>query len=549
VWCATTRPSAHDSAPTAKGGADRFDTIARVTGRVPGGEQDRERSREAPSAGDRLPTGTLPRSRSGEPWWRYRRPPIPSHRAAAPVRTDDPPRARDDPAAADAAPVAPAQVPHTGSGFLPAVGAIVVAAATIGFARATDVTAAGRVLLPVFGLLVAAAFVPTLTRRHPDEPWLGTMLMWGVAFKILMIFARYFTFEGGGDAGVYHKKGVEFVNGVAEPIDSIRKTGFVMWVVQRLYTFIGADQIAGFLAFGLFAFIGSYFWYRATATAVPFVNRRMYCAVVFFLPSIAFWPASIGKEALMQFGIGSAALGTALIFTRHLVPGLLTAAPGVYLLWAVRPHLFALVTISAALAYLVGRPSARKSVDGTPTLSLTRALGIILLGAISAFAIGQAMSMLGIENLSVGAIEEELNEQAGRTAQGGSAFRERDAEPKSLTPLSIPVGAVTVLLRPFVWEVETGMQIIASVEAAFITILVFKRWPSLMTSIARARSTPFLLYCWALTGLYAIAFSSFSNMGLLVRQRSLVLPCFFVLLCVEPALAARKSEEEALHGA
>ncbi|GIU85988.1 MAG: hypothetical protein KatS3mg009_0503 [Acidimicrobiia bacterium] len=62
-----------------------------------------------------------------------------------------------------------------------------------------------------------------------------------------------------------------------------------------------------------------------------------------------------------------------------------------------------------------------------------------------------------------------------------------------------------------------------------------------MTSIARARSTPFLLYCWALTGLYAIAFSSFSNMGLLVRQRSLVLPCFFVLLCVEPALAARRT--------
>ncbi|GIU85989.1 MAG: hypothetical protein KatS3mg009_0504 [Acidimicrobiia bacterium] len=254
----------------------------------------------------------------------------------------------------------------------------------------------------------------------------------------------------------------------------MRRTGFVMWVVQRLYTVIGADQIAGFLAFGLFAFIGSYFWYRATVTAVPFVNRRMYCAVVFFLPSIAFWPASIGKEALMQFGIGAAALGTALLFERRLVPAVVVAAPGMYLLWAVRPHLFALVTVSAAFAYLVGRGGAPATDDRPPTLSLTRALGIILVGAVAVFAVGQAMSFLGIEDLSVGAIEEELNEQAGRTAQGSSAFREQESEPKSLTPLSIPLGAVTVLLRPFVWEVETPTQIIASIEAAFITYLVFR---------------------------------------------------------------------------
>jgi len=36
-----------------------------------------------------------------------------------------------------------------------------------------------------------------------------------------------------------------------------------------------------------------------------------------------------------------------------------------------------------------------------------------------------------------------------------------------------------------------------------------------------------------------VAFASFGNMGLLVRQRSLILPAFFVLLCVEPLLTDR----------
>ena len=99
------------------------------------------------------------------------------------------------------------------------------------------------------------------------------------------------------------------------------------------------------------------------------------------------------------------------------------------------------------------------------------------------------------------------------------------------------------MLRPFVWEVETGTQIIASIEAAFITYLVITRRRSLLLAIARARSTPFLLYCWTLTALYSVAFSAFSNMGLLVRQRSLVLPALFVLLCVEPALVRRTGDQ------
>ena len=45
------------------------------------------------------------------------------------------------------------------------------------------------------------------------------------------------------------------------------------------------------------------------------------------------------------------------------------------------------------------------------------------------------------------------------------------------------------------------------------------------------------------TALYIIAFSSFANFGLLVRQRSLILPALFVLVAVEAGTQLRRNRD------
>jgi hypothetical protein len=52
------------------------------------------------------------------------------------------------------------------------------------------------------------------------------------------------------------------------------------------------------------------------------------------------------------------------------------------------------------------------------------------------------------------------------------------------------------------------------------------------------------LFCWVFTAIYAMAFSSFSNFGLLVRQRSLVLPALYVLVAVDPRRARLMPADE-----
>jgi hypothetical protein len=158
-------------------------------------------------------------------------------------------------------------------------------------------------------------------------------------------------------------------------------------------------------------------------------------------------------------------------------------------------------------------------------------VGLLAVVLLMAFTVSQAAKFLGLEDLSLSSIEQELDENTERTAQGGSEFEHGG---NSLNPLHLPQGAVTVLLRPFPWETDSPLQLLSSVESALLAGIIVARLASLRAAFTRARTTPFLLYCWILVILYAATFSSVANFGLLVRQRSLVLPALYVLIAVRP---------------
>jgi hypothetical protein len=501
----------------------------------------------------RLSTGRLDASEPGHPWWRYRRPDEtwqPRSDGAPPAGAATEPALGDgtgdgaatiEPASETPAeptelgdpPSSPSTSFSSSSSGLPfAILAALLAGLLHLAAGAKEDTHLGRILVPVFAFLVVAAFVPLLRQRHWDEPWLPKLLYAGVAAKIVASLLRYHTLVDGygnvGDATEYHQFAVGYVHGNPKPLTDLRKTNFIRWFTGVTYKEFGIDIVAGFLIFSVIAVVGSYLWYRATADSVPFINKRMYFCFVMFMPSIAFWPSSIGKEALMQFGLGAAALGAANLLRQRLVRGLLIGAPGAWILWVVRPHLLAFAACSTGLAYVVGR--RRRPGETEIRGSLVRPLGLVLVALIAVWAVTQAATFLGMPDFSLKSIEQTLSEQTAKTSQGGSQI-ETGGE-VHLTPLSLPQGAVTVLLRPFPWEVDSAFQIFASLEAAAITLLIILRWRCLTTSLRHIRSSPFLFYCWTLIALYSITFSSFANMGLLVRQRSLVLPALFVILCI-----------------
>jgi hypothetical protein len=435
------------------------------------------------------------------------------------------------------------------SGLVPGMFAVICLAIAAVTGR-MGVAAVGRVFIVAAAILAAIAFGQVFARRHADEPWLPKLLVAGVVVKLGGSMLRFYalTTEQGthGDASVYDDYGRRlfdaWVSGGPVPdhtSGASAGTAWVRWFTGIVYYVFGSNMLTGFLIFGLLALIGTYLWYRAGVEAVPFLNKRVYFLLLFFVPSIAFWPSSIGKEALMQLGLGAVALGSARLLKQRIFQGILIALPGAWLLYNVRPHLLAFATFAAAMAYVIGR--VRRGPGGSQSTSLFRPVGMVIVALLAFFALSQAAGFLGMKDFSISSIEQELTEQTGRTSQGGS---EVETGKTSLTPLSVPQGMVKVLLQPFPWEVETRFQLLASFECVALALFILHRIRSVTFSLKRARSTPFLIYCWTFVLLYAVTFASVANYGLLTRQRSLAFPALFVLLAVEPALASTGNTDD-----
>jgi len=406
-----------------------------------------------------------------------------------------------------------------------------------------------RVLVPVFGLFATIGASRYLLAKHPDEPWLGGLFVFAVIAKEIASYLRYSTLVNSygevGDASIYNTFGARYWafwtgrSKLVSILPNVRKSNFLDFFTGVVYYLFGNDMIAGFLVFGLIAFVGSYLWYRATVEAVPFLDKRLYFLVVFFVPSILFWPSSIGKEALMQFAIGSTALGTAHLLNGKLIRGLLVAVPGAWLMWVVRPHLLALVVLGAATAYLLGR-GPRASRNAPISSSLVKPIGMVILTFVVVFAVTQGAKSLGIQQLSLSGVNSELEKTSISTSQGGSAFNTGNTQ---LSPLRLPQGMITVLLRPFPWQAPGFLQKLASLEGIALLSFAFIRRKSIAVSLRHIRIVPFLFYCWVLTILYSLTFQAFGNYGLLDRQRSLVLPALYVLLCLDWRKASEFDDE------
>jgi hypothetical protein len=440
----------------------------------------------------------------------------------------------------DPAPVTPRAATARHGVALGVVGAALLAITAVGSQLGRNNL--GIVLVPLAGILLAGAASRRIARLHPDEAWVGRWLVLAVVVKIGASYFRYHTavrtYGGVADATGYDLYGRRFARawihgGSAPELDNLRETNFIRWFTGVVYYVFGSNMVAGFFVFGLLAVVGSYLWYRATADAVPRIDKRLYLALVLFAPSVAFWPSSIGKESLMQLGLGVVALATAHLLGHRLARAAVLGVAGGWLLWVVRPHLLALVTLAAGFAYAVGRVQGK---GGAMRSLMARPVGLLLMVLVMAFAVSQATKFLGIEDLSLSSIEAELDENTERTSLGGSEYGHGG---NSLNPLRLPQGAATVLLRPFPWETDSNLQLLSSVESALLAGIVVVRLGSLRAALIGARSTPFLLYCWTLVLLYAATFSSIANFGLLVRQRSLVLPPLYVLIAVRPAATRR----------
>lgn len=427
--------------------------------------------------------------------------------------------------------------PTTGL-VLPAVMLSVIAAVAWSAAWAMDNasydTVAG-ILVGIVLAVVALVAGRATAAREPDER-IARLLRAAPLLKLAMAVPRFamsfVLYDGSADSAVYHDQGIRLRASYAEGLFSTDLgqrfvgTGFIRMLTGLLYTLTGPTLLGAYFVFSFVGYWGLYLFYRAFCLAVPEGDRHRYAMLVLLLPSLLFWPSSLGKEAWMVLGLGVLAYGSARVLTSRR-PAFLIVLAGVVLAGLVRPHVAAMATIALAGAYL----TRRRPTGATITAPIGKLVGILALGVVLLLVAGQAKTLLGVDRFTSESIDDARQTVTERTNQGGSTF---DGGTTNFDPSQIHVAATNVLFRPFPWEARNLQSLLAAAEGGFLLALCALGWRRLVGGLRSLLATPYVVLCLTYTVLFIYGFSSFTNFGILTRQRVQVLPFFVVVLCLPP---------------
>jgi hypothetical protein len=395
------------------------------------------------------------------------------------------------------------------------------------------------------GFLVVAFLVPILLAaswpafvrqaRRERDPRLVQLLMAALVLKLCGALVRYWVavavYQSNADAFEYHRVGVELAmrfraGNFDTGLSSLSGTDFISFFTGIVYTITGPSIFAGFLLYSWLAFGGMFYLYRAFTIAIPDGNKRSYARLLFFMPSMLYWPSSIGKEAWMLLTLGLAAFGTARLLTGRPWRGLAVAGVAMWLAATVRAHVAGMVVLGLVVAYLFARPPRRLGGLG-PVVKLF-ALAALVVVAVG--LLGRTQSYLlekGIDPQD--GVTSVLAETTRRTDQGGSNFQ---APSTGVSLAKLPMAAVTILFRPFPFEAHNAQAAITALESSLLLCLVISRRRAIGQAVRHLRRRPYVAFILVYSVLFVVAFSSIANFGILARERTQLLPFFLVLLAV-----------------
>ena len=427
--------------------------------------------------------------------------------------------------------------------FVGLVGFAVIAVALLWLTGAIGEVSGDAWTAMIVAPILVILTVP-LARRlalYDEDPALFWIVMVAVVVKLGGALARHVVafdlYGGGADAGRYHLAGVDlaeqFRDGIFE-VPGLSGTAFIKVVTGAVYAATGPSRLAGFLVFSWLGFLGLVLYTRAIRHALPNARHRFYDILVLFLPSMVFWPSSIGKEAWMTLTLGLCAYGAARFLSGR--GGILVLALGMAGTAFVRPH----VTVIVALALLFAYPfrGARRATQLNPVVT---ALGLVILLGVAGIVIVRAQEFLGIERLNTESVTETIEKQSEATDTGGSSFEGGRVE----NVTDVPRVVVTILFRPFPYEVDTGAQVLSSLEGLLLLGLFLAGIARIARAPLRAARNAYVAFVLVYSAVFILGFAGFENFGLLVRQRVQLLPFIFVLLIPErPAADDRVARED-----
>jgi hypothetical protein len=307
-------------------------------------------------------------------------------------------------------------------------------------------------------------------------------------------------------------------------------TGIVMAIV-------GVNQLATFLVFAWLSFLGSILFYRAFTITFPGAasGHRRYAYLVFFLPSMLFWTADVSKEAIMTVSLGLIAFGCAKVLVRA-PGGFRLATLGVLAGVLIRPNELLVILGGFAVALMIRRQGAR---DTSSTLK--RVGGLVFMGILFGASMYMTLHYLKFGNSTSGGINLQAtnsNNNGKGIGFGSSGFV------YSSSPLKWPIDAYEVLFNPLPFNARGSGEYVAAIENLVILGVIITSYRQLRILPRASFARPYVMMCLVYSVGFIYAFAALGNLGLIYRERVMLLPFLLVLFAIPRTPRGRPSMYE-----
>ena len=385
------------------------------------------------------------------------------------------------------------------------------------------------IYLILYILLTWFLFKVGIKSIDPDFP--SHLFLLAVIMKLIGSIGRYWMlvdlYDGAGDASNYFHHG-QFVAGYFEQFDlsildhqfpGSQGTTNMIYMTALVYTFLPPSLSGSYFLFAGMALAGSVFYYRASRVAFPEVNPTFARLIIFFLPTFLFWPSSLGKDTWIFFCSGLIAYGMAKFFRTSKMSGLFLAGGGLLFINFVRPHTAAFMGLAIGASYFISLFQKSES-------SRVFQKWIIGGGMVAGLAIFVLQSGSEYLNLGEFSLQEIQTVYASyQVVSGGSSYE----PPPIFSPIGAVYGVITAIFRPFPWEAHNAPARVTAMESVLWLFFFWSRRHVFLARIRTLPRDPWLIFLVAYSGIMILALVGLGNFGILVRQRSTMLPFVWLL--------------------
>jgi hypothetical protein len=386
--------------------------------------------------------------------------------------------------------------------------------------------------------LAAVVCVVAVAHFTQSDQYLRSLFMTGVVARMagssVFLWIGLIVYGGGADAFHYWTVGIHLardfqIGGWSVFHPPYWSSNLLNNVCGVMSLFIGDALPTLFITFAFLSLWGAYLFYRAFTIAFPDGDRWLFGLLVVLSPSLLFWSSAVGKDSLIQLFIGLTCFGFARLAQKPAPGNVLLCAAGLTGVLLVRAHIAAMLGIAMTFPYVVGKSRAGKAGRAAKILLIP-----VLLGG-TYFLISQAGSFLGLEGNNVGGTIQEANDLTRGSQLGGSATNQGSS-------LAVRIAESPFLMfRPFPWELRSALAMAASVESAAWLLLCWTRRRQIRFMLRHWRD-PYVGFILMYSVIFCVTFSgAISNFGILMRQRIMMIPLAFMLICASPELPARSS--------